>query len=106
MSDWEDDPIQTRPGGEASNGHTSKYKAPVHNGAEDDDGGWGGDDGALTWAQEDGGVQLQSNRFNDRDDNLWGGGGAGVAVRQMIAMSRWCQVADLLLCQLSTPGCS
>ena len=80
MSDWEDDPIQTRPGGEASNGHTSKYRVPVDNGA-DDDGGWGDTDNTLTWAQEDKSKNkphhqytTNSKRFEDEDETLWGGG--------------------------------
>ena len=74
MSDWEDEPTHQPVDSET---WKNTQEDSANDAGNDDDGGWGGDDGALTWAQEDGGVQLQSNRFNDRDDNLWGGGGSG-----------------------------
>lgn len=92
MSDWEDDPNQTPVDPETwkysqepdtndddGDGDDGDYGNAGDdgddNGEEGNDEAWGEDNGALTWAQEDGGIQLRSGRSNRFDDDLWGGGG-------------------------------
>ena len=92
MSDWEDDPNQKpldpetwkysqepNTNDDDGDGDDGDFGDNGEDGNDQEDGGnndeWGEDNGALTWAQEDGGVQLRS-RTNRYDDDLWGGGGS------------------------------
>ena len=78
MSDWEDEP-NPKPVDSETWKDSQETTTNDNGGDNDDGGGWGEDNGALTWAEADGYVQLnsRSNRLDDQDGSLWGGGGAG-----------------------------